>query len=206
MYKRYLLVLSIIQLATAMAFSEDMKRGTAAADSSDYYYQIPDYPEDYTNATVAARVVDGLGYRFYWASEGLREQDLEFVTVEGARSTAETIDHIFGLSLTILNSILAEPNVSVDYSHLTINEKRSQALNNIRKASELLKGAGGSDMDDYKIIFKSDKSTIEYPFWNMLNGPISDAIYHVGQIVVLRRASGNPINPGISMLQGKVRD
>ena len=35
------------------------------------YYQIPDYPSSYNAATVAARTIDGLGFRYYWATEGL---------------------------------------------------------------------------------------------------------------------------------------
>ena len=40
------------------------------------YYEIPDYPETYTAGSVAARMLDGLGFRYYWATEGLNEDDL----------------------------------------------------------------------------------------------------------------------------------
>ena len=39
-----------------------------------YYYQIPDYPEPYSAETVAARLIDGLGFRYFWATEGLRAE------------------------------------------------------------------------------------------------------------------------------------
>jgi hypothetical protein len=42
------------------------------------YYEIPDYPESYTAGAVAARMLDGLGFRYYWATEGLRDEDLVF--------------------------------------------------------------------------------------------------------------------------------
>lgn len=42
------------------------------------YREIPPYPENYTAANVAARVVDGLGFRYYWATEGLRPEDLAY--------------------------------------------------------------------------------------------------------------------------------
>ena len=42
-----------------------------------------------------------------------------------------------------------------------------------------------------------------FPFWNMINGPISDAIWHSGQVVANRRASGNPINPKVNVFIGK---
>ncbi|RMG65160.1 MAG: hypothetical protein D6722_16205, partial [Bacteroidetes bacterium] len=34
------------------------------------YRAIPDYPETFTPGTTVARFLDGLGYRYYWATEG----------------------------------------------------------------------------------------------------------------------------------------
>ena len=53
----------------------------------------------------------------------------------------------------------------------------------------------------FKIIF-GDKA---YPFWNAINGPIADALWHCGQIVSFRRSSGNPFPKGVSVFTGKVR-
>jgi len=33
----------------------------------------------------------------------------------------------------------------------------------------------------------------EYPLWWLINGPLSDALTHVGQIASWRRINGNPI-------------
>ena len=62
--------------------------------------EIPEAPEAYSAATVAARMVEGLGFRFYWATEGLRPEDLAYKPSEEARTTEETINHIYGLSRT----------------------------------------------------------------------------------------------------------
>jgi hypothetical protein len=70
-----------------------------------YYYQIPDTPAVYTPATVAARLVDGLGFRYFWATEGLTEKDLAFRPGEKVRSTFETLEHINGLTLILLNAV-----------------------------------------------------------------------------------------------------
>ena len=35
------------------------------------YYQIPEPSTEYTAGTSASRMVDGLGFRFFWATEGL---------------------------------------------------------------------------------------------------------------------------------------
>ena len=56
------------------------------------------------------------------------------------------------------------------------------------------------------MVFLGNSGTSEFPFWNLINGPIADAIWHTGQVVTLRRASGNPFNSQVSVLQGKLRE
>ncbi len=170
------------------------------------YRQIPEYPESYTPGNVAARMVDGLGYRYYWATEGLTTKDLEYRPSDEARTTSETIDHVLGLTQMLLNSVQNKPNTPLDRSGLTFDQKRAVTLENISKASNTLKNGSDGDIDQYKIIFQRGETTSELPFWNMLNGPISDAIYHTGQVVSFRRSSGNPINPGVGVLRGKTRE
>lgn len=173
------------------------------ARSTDFFYQIPENPEDYTAGTVAGRIVDGLGFRYYWATEGLTKEDLLFRPSEEARSIEETVDHILSLSDVILNSVNEQPSKGVTMDGMTFEAKRSQTLENIMNTSLLLKGATDEDLTRFNMVFSE---TIQYPFWNMLNGPIADAINHVGQIITLRRTNGNPINQNISVLQGTVKD
>ena len=94
---------------------------------------IPAYPESYSNENIVARMIDGLGFRFYWATEGLRTQDLAFKPNNEARSTEETIDHVMGLTNVILNSINNKPNVrsGEEKSKLSFEEKRRIILINL---------------------------------------------------------------------------
>jgi len=169
------------------------------------YRQIPQYPPSYNEGTVAARVVDGLGFRYYWATEGLRPEDLKFKPSEGARTTDETLDHILGLTTVLYNAVTHKVNEGEEETGLTFAEKRRKTLANIEAASEILKKSSAKDLEGYTMIFKSANWTSEFPFWNLLNGPIDDALWHVGQVITFRRSSGNPFNSNVSMLQGKVR-
>jgi len=36
----------------------------------------------------------------------------------------------------------------------------------------------------------------------LLNGPIADALTHVGQVISFRRTSGNPIPKGVNVFMG----
>lgn len=164
------------------------------------YYELPEYPSEYTSGTVAGRMVDALGFRFYWASEGLREEDLSYRPNDESRSTNETLIHIFELSHIILNSTLKQPNSKEDHSQLTYQEIREQTLINLKTSADILKNS--NDISEFKIIFGDQ----EIPFWNQINGPISDAIWHCGQIVSLRRSSGNPINSKVNHFRGTIRN
>lgn len=171
------------------------------------YREIPAYPESYTAESVVARMLDGLGFRFYWATEGLRPEDLAFRPTPEARSSEETIDHILGLSTIVLNALKDQPNVRTgeETSPLTFEVKRKKTLEIIHEASHLLKQAD-TKIKDHTMVFQSGTNKTEFPFWNMINGPIADALWHVGQVVSFRRSSGNPFNGKASVLTGKVRE
>lgn len=164
------------------------------------YYEIPEEPQEYTAGTVVSRMIDGLGFRYYWATDSLRTEDYLYKPNDEVRTTGETIDHIYGLSQMILNSAkkLANNKVS-EKETLTYEQKRINTLNNFKEASDIFRQT--KDLSEHKIIFTNS----EYPFWNQINGPIADAIWHSGQIASFRRTSGNPFNSKVSVFSGKLR-
>jgi len=46
------------------------------ADAPLPYHTIPEAPENYTAGTMVSRMIDGLGFRYYWATEGLTPDNL----------------------------------------------------------------------------------------------------------------------------------
>ena len=170
------------------------------------YKEIPDYPSTYTSGNVVSRMIDGLGYRYYWATEGLTEKDLTSRPSEDGRSVFETMEHIYVMSNNILLAPDAEPyERPVDPQKFSYEELRSLTLNNLKTASEKVLGKTSDEMEDFKVIFKQGDRTSEFPYWNMINGMLSDCIYHTGQIVLMRRASGNPQNPNVNVFLGKTK-
>lgn len=166
------------------------------------YSSIPDYPEEYTPGSVVARMIDGLGFRYYWATDGLTADDLRYKPSEDGRSIEETLDHLYGLSSMIYQSAIKEANDRTSPLNIpsTFNEKRQATLINLKKASEIF--LLSNDLKSHPIIFKSNKGTSESPFWHQINGPIEDAVWHSGQIVIMRRAAGNPIDPNVNVFRG----
>ncbi|NOT76668.1 MAG: hypothetical protein HOP08_17205 [Cyclobacteriaceae bacterium] len=157
------------------------------------FSSITTYPDTYTAGSVAARMIDGLGFRFYWATEGLNEKDLAYKPSSDARSCQETIEHIYEMSFMAMNAPLKKVNVNGQDVKLPFAEMRKKTLENLKAASDLLRKATDQDMKDFKVLYSDGRKLYEYPFWNLINGPIEDCVWHAGQIVAFRRASGNPI-------------
>ena len=171
------------------------------AQSSLPYREVPQYPEKYSAGTVAARLIDGLGFRFYWATEGLTEANLDFKPSVDGRTIAQTIHHVYEMSFIVVNATTNKVNQREETT-VTLAQMREQTLNNLYQASEILKQS--DDLDNMKIIYEGKNGRLEYPFWNHLNGPIADCLWHVGQIVSFRRTDGNPIAGNLSFFTGKV--
>ena len=103
------------------------------------------------------------------------------------------------LSYVIVNFVTETPKWADKDITLTIKEKQLIILQNIQETSEILQKS--EDLTDFNL--KMGKTT--YPFWNNINGPIEDAVWHAGQIAVMRRAAGNPMPSGVSFMSGKVK-
>ncbi len=171
------------------------------------YHEIPEAPANYMAGSMLARTVDGLGYRYYWATKDLTEKDLNYKPSADARTTLETMQHLYGLSEMIVNGPQGIANVRpVDYSKMGYEELRSKTLLNFKKTSDLYTGKMAVEVEKMTIKFSANGKESEFPLWNMINGPISDAIYHTGQVVSFRRSSGNPMHSGVNVFIGKTKE
>ena len=140
--------------------------GQQSAEEPIPYKEIPAYPDSYTAGSVVSRMIDGLGFRYYWATNGLDEEDLAYKPSESNRTIEETIDHIYGLSRTIYNSAIKEPNdrTSPEENNLSFEAKRAMTLQILKKASEIF--LESDNLEEHKLVFISPSGAREYPFWN----------------------------------------
>lgn len=167
------------------------------------FSSIPEAPREYTVGTVVSRMLDGLGFRYYWATEGLTNDELDYDPGNEGRTIRQTLTHLYGLSEVIANSAKKEvTDRTIKSPEMTFEETRKATLKNFKIARELFLKT--DDLGGHPVIFKRANGESEFPFWNNINGPIEDAIWHSGQIVVLRRSAGNPINPKVNVFLGKL--
>lgn len=165
------------------------------------YYEIPKMEENYTAQTTVARMIDGLGFRYFWASEGLKAEDLNYQPKGKGRTTLETIHHIYDLSATMLRLTNTDFKQVKEKEKMSFSEMRKQTLLNF----EALRNKVLSTKNLAELSVKKDDK-VSIPFFYMINGPIADAIWHTGQISSFRRSSGNPINSKVNHFSGTVKE
>ena len=167
------------------------------------FYEITEIPNEINSTNIMVRMIEGLGFRYHWATENITEKDLKYRPSKDAMSNYETIEHIYDLSNTIYNSSKSLPNIrSQKKTSMDFISLRKETLNNLKLTHEVFTSFNDEDLKNVKIIFQGNSGNYEFPIWNLINGPISDAIYHTGQLVSFRRTSGNPIPKGVNVFLG----
>ena len=179
---------------------------TVMSQNSEYFKDISEYPTEINNGNIISRMINGLGYRYYWATEKLKKNDLIYRPSKDAYSTKETMVHIFTLSKTVYNTTLSKinerPDIDIPGDYESI---RNETLQFLEKASKNFSNLNSEELDQMKIKFIRGVTIKSFPIWNLLNGPIADAIYHTGQIVSFRRTTGNPIDSSVNVFMGSYR-
>jgi len=207
---RYILILSILISLQACGTTQNLDTMTSDMITNKPlpYDSIPDYPDNLTQGLILARLIDGLGYRFYWATDSLEDTTLNYQISPDSRSAIETLEHVHGMSNGILNVFKRRATIRSSEKKATPewSVMRAETLINLKAASDIAKTLSDEEVALLKIVFKRGESESVFPLWNLINGQISDALTHVGQIVSYRRASGNPIDPRVNVFRGKNRD
>ena len=145
------------------------------------YHTLPPAPDDITAANIIARIVTGIGFRFYWATDGLTEQIYRFEPGQGARSIEETLDHIWELLNWIYRTINPQGKPKLEEAVLL----REAILELIATLEDAFSKMERDELVRLKLL--------KEPFWPVLNGPLSDVLTHIGQITMLRRLAGSPV-------------
>lgn len=165
------------------------------------YHQIPKMAEKYSGQNTLARMVDALAFRYYWATEGLRAEDLAYQPKGDGRNCQRTINHLYDVSNMMLRLAKINFKQTVEKEKMTFKEMRKQTLLNFEALSNKIKAS--RNLSEFTI--KKD-GEISIPFFNVINGPIADIIWHSGQVASFRRSSGNPINSKVNHFTGTVRE
>jgi hypothetical protein len=129
------------------------------------------------------RMIDSIGYRFFWATEGLADGDYEFAPGCDCKTIAQLVGHLWGLSNWLHLSVLGQG--IADVRPPEPDKLRAQILQGLYDVRVQIAKIGEEELFALRID--------DHPLWHVINGPLADAMTHIGQIASFRRLNGNPV-------------
>jgi hypothetical protein len=161
------------------------------------FEDISKTPNDLTATNTLLRMVEGLAFRYRWATENLSEENIKFKPHPTSMSVEEVNAHIFDL-VDSTNRVFGGEKQNKD-SLNSFHKLRIKSLNILADLSERLKEMSDEDLSEIE-----KNTSRKLPFWYWINGPLADALTHVGQITSWRRIAGNPQLKGINVFIGTI--
>jgi hypothetical protein len=166
---------------------------------SDLPYQtIPQPPATVSGGAVLSRLADGVGFRLRWASEGLGEADLAFRPAPDCMSLGELLEHVHGLLRWVGECLGLDRSAAWMRRAEGIGARQAALLT----AQALAARFAALPDEQLEAVSVKPSGGEVYPFWNLVNGPMSDTLTHVGQIASWRRIAGKPV-PGADVFRGR---
>lgn len=154
-------------------------------DTASIFYRIAEYPQRLHATTALVRLVDGLGFRFLWATAGLDDRDAQFSPAADVMSIGKLTDHILGMMTWVVRAVGRPPEER--HGERGFVDMRTAVLDVLATLRRRL-----LEMDDAAL---AEVKVRDCPMWHAINGQLADALTHVGQIVSFRRIAGKPQAP-----------
>jgi len=161
------------------------------------YLRIPEPPGKMSATSVLIRLLDGIGFRYRWVTEGLNKEDMWFQPCETSMNIWEVLEHINELTNFIEAFINGKDARKYDnppqnaHTPTCLNEMRRSTLDAISRTRNSL-----TFHDDRYLANRKHPVPGEvggFPLWSLINGPLCDTLTHIGQIASWRRINNNPV-------------
>ena len=159
------------------------------------FEDISKTPTELTATNTILRMVEGLAFRYRWATENLSEENIKFRPHPTSMSIEDVNSHIFDLVDSTFRVFGGEKQNKETLN--SFQEIRKANLYLLKKLVNLLR-----EMNDSELAEMEKNTSRKLPFWYWINGPLADALTHVGQITSWRRISGNPQLKGVNVFIG----
>ena len=159
------------------------------------FEDISKTPVEITATNTLLRLVEGLAFRYRWATENLSEKDIKFRPHPTSMSIEEVNAHIFDLVDSTFTVFGGEKQNKDSLN--SFQQIRKKSLFILQDLSERLKEMSDEDFSEIE-----KNTSRKLPFWYWINGPLADALTHVGQITSWRRIAGNPQLKGVNVFIG----
>lgn len=163
------------------------------------YRELPPAPAELRGATALVRLVDGLGFRYRWATEGLRDEHLAFRSAPDAMTLGEVLDHMLRLVEWVERTVAQDSARRREPRPDRVDALRRRTLEALLALRAHLLET--SDERLAALTITGSRSRGPQPFWSAINGPLADFLTHVGQVTTWRRQAGAPA-PAADVFRG----
>lgn len=168
------------------------------------FKDITAYPASYSGATAMLRLLDGIGFRYYWGTEGLTKSDMSLQHCDDGRTIYQTLDHVRYMATFTANVLAGKPTSFPEQpSGLSFAEIRSETLDKLGQIRTHWAATTDQDLGVKKVTGTVNGDAFEAPIWHLFNGPLLDLGHHIGQIWMIRRLNGNPIDSNVEPFFGR---
>ena len=157
-------------------------------NNSPLFHTISSYPEEVNASSAIARMVDGLGFRYRWSLEALPDDFLSFRPSLDSMNVNELLAHIHFLASRLHACFVEEKEMPL--RSVTLEGIRDETLEILFSVRGRLARMTDEELAQCRVVRKANHAV--FPFWNFINGPLADALTHVGQINSWRRIAGYP--------------
>ncbi len=162
------------------------------------YKELPSPPEKISSGAILARMIDGIGFRYQVATDGLTDNEVNFLPTDGSMNMIELLEHIYKVLFWGYRACDDQLEYRKDLA--TYDDYRNETLEICQAFKKKLLTMSDEDLNQISIFLKRKNKT--FTFWYLINGPIADVLTHIGQINSWRRIAGNPVAK-ISPFDGK---
>ncbi len=153
------------------------------------YQSLPTPPNELSAGKLLARLVDGIGFRYSIATEGLTANEINFRSTPESRNMMELLQHIYQL-INWTSSAFELPYTAIEETE-NFDLLRGETLHLCQIFSQYLSDLSPTEIEKASVYLKRvDK---HFSFWYLINGPLADTLTHIGQVNSWRRIAGNPI-------------
>ncbi len=167
------------------------------------FSRLKDFSKEFSGGSVLLRMLSGIGFRYYWTTHQLRHKDLQFKYHQASWTVEDILVHIFHLVCSV-QCVLEEKvfDKAQMIAPKEFEELRKKTLERIRFSCLEISKKSDSEIQNLKVRVVVNQKMRCYSMYHLINGHLSDALHHVGQITILRRMSGNPMDSGVNYFLG----
>lgn len=153
------------------------------------YQTLPKPPSELSEGKVIARFVDAIGFRYHTATDGLTVKEISFRPTKESMDMYQLLLHIYQLISWTSTAFKLPYTTKKEFTDF--EELRLETLELCQQFSQFLQQLSASDIAEVSVYLK--RKDQHFSFWYLINGPLADALTHIGQVNSWRRIAGNPI-------------